>query len=115
MQDRLVVQKFGDQIIDDTVLLEPEFLDTAAIAVSSNRVVYGFEDLVSAYVCNTEMSREEACEWISFNTIRGIPYMGNLAPLVVEDFNPDIYSEEDAEDFVLADISGRKYIVLTES
>ena len=78
-----------DLIPDDTnsVLLEPEEMDSALLGYdeSGNRFVYGYKRLV-AYFVEEGMSEEEAIEWIDYNIIRGLPYMGENAPIVIEEF-----------------------------
>ena len=32
-----------------------------------------------------EFGYEEAIEWIEYNTIRALPYMGNKAPIIVKE------------------------------
>lgn len=68
----------------DAVFLEPQGLDEAIIGVSQDgRLVYSHALLVQAFVKACGMSEEEAVEWVEYNTIRAIPYMGDKAPLVM--------------------------------
>lgn len=81
---RRALQMFGDQMGDETFLLEPEYLDNAIVAVQQQRVVYDYSRLVEAFSENG-MTHDEAVEWIDYNVLRAIPYMGKLAPIVMED------------------------------
>lgn len=38
---------------------------------------------LSAIVENPDWTEEDAIEWIDFNTLRTVPYMGNKAPIIV--------------------------------
>jgi len=69
---------------DESLLLEPrESLDEALIgATQSGRAVYDYDLLVNSFMANEEMSESEAVEWISYNTLRSLPYYPN-APYVV--------------------------------
>jgi len=83
------VQKFGDLMVDDTVLLDPEYLDGAIVGVRDHRVLYDYDLLVQAFQDNEDWTYEDAVEWVQYNTMRALPYMGKLGPLVleVEDFD----------------------------
>jgi hypothetical protein len=76
-------------IPDDTcaVLLEPEGMDSALIGYDEqgDRFVYSHKRLV-AYFVEDGMTEEEALEWIDYNVIRGIAYMGDNAPIVITEF-----------------------------
>lgn len=80
VKQRTGVRKFGDQMVDDTVLLDPEYLDGAIVAVKDHRAIYDYDLLVQAYQDN-----EDAVEWVEYNTMNALPYMGRLGPLV-QDF-----------------------------
>lgn len=58
--------------------------DTAIIGVTDdNRVVYDFNKMVDWLVSEKNMDADEAVEWIEYNTIRAIPYMGEGAPVIM--------------------------------
>ena len=58
--------------------------DDALIGVTEdNRAVYDYEKRVQWLVDTEEMTYEEAAEWIDYNTIRAIPYMGDGAPVIM--------------------------------
>lgn len=82
---RTGVRKFGDLMVDDTVLLDPEYLDGAIVAVKDHRAIYDYDLLVQAYQDNEDWTYEDAVEWVEYNTMNALPYMGRLGPLV-QDF-----------------------------
>ena len=58
--------------------------DTALIGVTEdNRAVYDFEMMVEWLVETQGFTQEEAIEWIDYNTIRALPYMGYDAPIIM--------------------------------
>jgi hypothetical protein len=77
------------EIMDDgTVFLEPEWMDTAIIGKAVNEhsrevLVYSYQALIEGFMQNDEMDYESAVEWIEYNTLRAIPYMGEQKPIVV--------------------------------
>ena len=80
-----------EQLDDDTVVLEPRgFLDNAIIGKVNGtcKAVYDYNLLIEAFMdANEDWDIEAAEDWISYNTIRAIPYMGPNAPVVM--FNID--------------------------
>lgn len=34
---------------------------------------------------NDKMTEEEAMEWVGYNTIRSLPYMGEMKPIIMYD------------------------------
>lgn len=69
---------------EDVLLLSDYSYDDALIGISEdNRAIYDYEKMVEWLVANTEMTEEEAMEWISYNTIRAIEYAGSEAPIIM--------------------------------
>lgn len=58
--------------------------DDALIGVSwDGRAIYDFEKMVDWLMKEEGWSDNDAIEWIEYNTIRGLPYMGDKAPIVM--------------------------------
>ena len=58
--------------------------DDALIGVSSdNRAIYDFDLMVEWLMKNEGFSETEAVEWIDYNTIRALSYMGSDAPIIM--------------------------------
>lgn len=69
---------------DGTVYLTNYSYDDALIGVSHNgRAIYDYDLMVQWLVDNEGMDELEAMEWIDYNTIRALPYMGAEAPIVM--------------------------------
>lgn len=69
---------------EGVVILENFSYDDALIGVTDdNRAVYDFDLMVDWLVKTQGFTQEEAIEWIEFNTLRALPYMGDEAPIVV--------------------------------
>lgn len=79
-----VDERLRDAGYDDVVVFRNFDYDSALIGVSEdNRAVYDFELMVE-YICREEgWTAEEAIEWIEYNTIRALPYMGPDAPIII--------------------------------
>ena len=104
--------------LEGVPVLDPDGLDKAIIGARPNAVgdfviVYDYEMLVDAFVDegvtqDEEIAAyEEAEEWVQYNTLRSLPYMGPRAPVVllrVDD--PD--SVDSGE---LVEFKGKKWVM----
>ena len=58
--------------------------DTALVGVTADdRAVYDYEKMVEWLVETEDFTPEEAAEWIDYNTIRALGYMGPDGPVVM--------------------------------
>lgn len=66
------------------VLLDDACFDKSIIGVTDDdRVVYDLERMYEEYAEDEGCTLEEATEWVEYNTLRAIPYMGEKRPVVV--------------------------------
>ena len=73
-----------DNGYEDVIYLTNYSYDDALIGVSNDyRAIYDFELMIIWLVENEDFTREEAIEWIEYNTIRALPYMGVGAPIIM--------------------------------
>ena len=70
---------------ENVVILEDFSYDTALVGISDdNRAIYDFDKMVEWLIEHEEFEDEtEAIEWIEYNTIRALPYMGENAPIIM--------------------------------
>lgn len=68
---------------DAIVFENPSFEDSFIGVTHDGRAVYDYEQMIFDLVDDEGMTEEEAADWISYNTIRSIPYWGPKAPVVV--------------------------------
>lgn len=78
-------QKLLDNGYEGVKYLTDYSYDTALIGVTEdNRAVYDFNKMVEWLIETQDFKDEiEAIEWIEYNTIRALPYMGPEAPIIV--------------------------------
>lgn len=58
--------------------------DTALIGVSDTGcTVYDYEKMVEWLMTTQGFNEADAVEWVDYNTIRALPYMGDGAPIIV--------------------------------
>ena len=69
---------------EDVLIFENYSYDDALVGVSEDgRAVYDFDKMVE-WLCENEAYNElDAVEWIEYNTIRALPYMGEDAPIIL--------------------------------
>lgn len=67
------------------VLFEFPSYDDAFIGLTlDNRAVYDYDKMIECLMKEDDMSYEEAIEFIYYNTIRALPYIGEKAPVVIQ-------------------------------
>ena len=78
-KDILMDQGFGNFIIFEN----PDY-DSAIIGITeNNQVVYDYEKMIEYLMQEDDMDYEEAVDFISYNTIRSLPYAGEGAPIIM--------------------------------
>lgn len=69
---------------EEAIVFDNPSFDNAIIAVDQDgRAVYEYGLMVEELMRDEEWTMEDAIEWIEFNTIRSLPYAGDMAPIVV--------------------------------
>lgn len=71
----------------DSIVLDNCSYDNSIIGITfDGRVIYDFDLMVQEYMNDVGCSPGEAIEWIEYNTLRALLYMGSKAPLVVNQY-----------------------------
>lgn len=69
---------------EDVVYLVNYSYDDALIGISEdNRAIYDYNKMVEWFIREESFTEEEAVDWISYNTIRALSYMGDKAPIIM--------------------------------
>ncbi len=69
---------------EEAVVFETPDFDAAIIGVSEEgKIVYDYEAMVEQLCQKDGMTRDEAVEFIDYNTIRALPYAGENAPVIM--------------------------------
>ena len=72
---------------DSIIFTNPDY-DDAIIGIShDDRVIYDYDKMIEHLMTYEDMTDEEAADYISYNTIRSIPYAGEYAPIVMYGLN----------------------------
>ena len=71
---------------EDTIVFENPGYEDAFIGVSHDgRAIYDYNLMVESLAKEDEMTFEDAAEFIDYNTIRALPYIGERAPIIKMD------------------------------
>lgn len=83
MTNEEVCKYAEDQEIDIKVFSNPSFKNSIIGISYDNRVIYDYDIMVYDLMKEEELSYEDALEFIEYNTLRAIPYMGADAPIIL--------------------------------
>ena len=73
-----------DQGFENFIIFENPDYDSAIIGITeNNQVVYYYEKMIEHLMQEDDMDYEEAVDFISYNTIRSLPYAGEGAPIIM--------------------------------
>ena len=72
--------------LNSIVILEGDEFANGFIGLSNdNRAVYSYTRLVDSLSRANHWSTDDAIEWLEYNTIRSLPYMGDKAPIIIHE------------------------------
>lgn len=72
-----------DQGIEEELHFIDGFDNSVRGMTEDGRLVYDFESMVKEFKKDEHCSEEEALDWLSYNTLRAIPYEGDRAPIIM--------------------------------
>lgn len=68
---------------EDVIVFDDYGIETLIGVDSENRAVYDYDKMVEWIMKTDKCSYDDAVDWIEYNTIRSLPYIGDKAPIVV--------------------------------
>ena len=72
-----------DQEIEIKVFSNPSY-NNSIIGISyDNRVIYDYDLMIEELMEEEDLSFEDALEFLEYNTLRALPYMGGDAPIIL--------------------------------
>ena len=84
MNDKEVEQMLLDNDLEGTSFFTGDNYATAILGYTEDgNLVYSYDDMVDWLMDNDDMDDISAREWIDYNVIRTIPYMGEKKPVIV--------------------------------
>lgn len=95
-------EEAGLEESEQPIILDAASYDGSIVGVTeNNRIVYSLNSMVSELAADEGWTLEEAIEWIEYNTMRAIPYMGDHAPIILTENKGTLmerYGEWDDDD-----------------
>jgi len=90
------IEEIESKCSEDTEFIQPrECYDEAIVDVKNHRLVYDFEKLVECQMDHDHSSYFEAIEWIEYNILRTIQYLGQYKPIIKYEDMEDSESDSD--------------------
>ena len=82
------------ELDDEAIVFNNPSFDNSIIGVTTDgQVVYDYEKMVEELMKDDDISEQEAIDWIEYNTIRALPYAGEMRPVIMFTFKEDIYGQ----------------------
>ena len=67
----------------ETIFFEnPSFVKAITGITDSEQLIYDYDLMITAAMEEEGWTDEEAIDWIEFNTLRSLPYMGSGHPII---------------------------------
>ena len=84
IKDELLREYFINEGLEDSIIFENPSYESAIVGydIVSNRVVYDFEKMVEDLEKEDGISREDAIDFIMYNTVRALSYQEN-GPIII--------------------------------
>lgn len=68
---------------EETMFFEnPSFVKAITGITESAQLIYDYDLMISAAMEEEGWTCEDAVDWIEYNTLRSLPYMGDMKPIV---------------------------------
>lgn len=77
-------EKFIEYGLENSIIFENPSYETAIIGydVISNRIIYDYDKMIDYLVEHDNMTPDDAMDFISYNTLRTLPYIKN-GPIII--------------------------------
>lgn len=83
----MVNKELRRKLPPDSIVLDDDSYDNSIIGVTlDGRIIYDYDLMIDELMQDDDCSMEEAIDWIEYNTLRAIPYMGDKAPIIVNSY-----------------------------
>lgn len=80
------------ELDDEAIVFDNPSFDNSIIGVTTDgNVVYDYDKMIEELMNDEDIPEQDAIDWIEYNTIRAIPYAGEMAPVVIYSFKEGLY------------------------
>lgn len=73
-----------DQEIEVKIFSNPSYKNSIIGISYDNRVIYDYDKMIEDLMEEDNLDFKSALEFIEYNTLRAIPYMGSDAPIILD-------------------------------
>lgn len=75
------------ELCEDAIVFNNPSFDNAIIGYTiDGQAVYDYDKMVQELMADDGISEQDAIDWIEYNTIRVLPYAGEMAPVIMFTF-----------------------------
>lgn len=69
---------------EDALVFDNASYDNSIVGVTTDhRVVYDYDKMIAELMEDEGWSYDDAVDWVEYNTIRSLPYAGEMAPIIM--------------------------------
>lgn len=80
------------ELCEDAIVFNNPSFDNSIIGTTiDGQAVYDYDKMVIELMEDENISEQEAIDWIDYNTIRALPYAGEMRPVIISTFKEDLY------------------------
>lgn len=85
MRDIKDLREEIEEYTDEAVIIfeNPAFVSAFLGLSNDGRAIYDYEEMVRSLSEEDGISEDEARDFISYNTLRALPYMGDKCPIIL--------------------------------
>lgn len=78
-------------IEEEVLILDDHAYDKSVVGITEDgRLIYDFNKMVEEFMEDEQCDEIEAIEWLEYNTLRALPYMGERAPIIITESRDSI-------------------------
>ena len=82
------------QFDEETLILDNHAYDKSIIGITNDGVlIYDYNKMIKEFMKDEDCDTLEAIDWIEYNTMRALPYMGERKPIIVIDTTKSILNK----------------------
>lgn len=68
----------------ETLILDNHSFDKSIVGITDDGIlIYSFEKMIEEFMEDEGCDELEAIEWLEYNTLRALPYMGERRPIII--------------------------------
>ena len=83
MVDEKLRKRLSENGYEDSIVFDNPSFDNSIVGLTENgETVYDYDRMLAEYCRDNKCEIEDAIDWIDYNTIRTIPYITGIRPII---------------------------------